>query len=92
MEIIHDETDGGSVPVECPAGNAPQQHLFGAAEPVKADAAVPAAASVYVTALVPPKAGAATDTCYLASMKLLTLAGVRLRQHRLQRSIVISPP
>lgn len=29
------------------------------------------------------------DPCYLASMRLLQLAGIRLRQHRLQRSIVL---
>ncbi len=32
-----------------------------------------------------------TALCYLASMKLLQIAGVRLRQHRLKRPIVLSP-
>jgi hypothetical protein len=34
--------------------------------------------------------GILTDTCYLASMKMLNMSGVKFRQHRLQRSIIIA--
>ncbi len=36
--------------------------------------------------------GAQPDMCYLASQRLLTMAGVKVKRHQLKRTISICPP
>ncbi|KAG2487267.1 hypothetical protein HYH03_014108 [Edaphochlamys debaryana] len=80
------------------AGNAPRP-ATASTTPAGPAASTPPAASAPSAPAAPAvdlgmgaSAAAATDVCYLASLRMLRLAGVALRQHRLQRSVCIPGP